>query len=156
MANPVNGLAVNFGFASTTNGITITELTGVLIQSADQTASAECEVTRGGTGAEVTHAWYNDHDEATLEFVITSATGTGTAITNTALALVRPGSFATITACASMPGLTADNAQTMFTSAPTKWEVQSGPKLTKTNTSSAKVSIPLRRYTSITAIASGS
>ncbi len=155
MSNPVNGLAVNFAFASTSNGITITELTGVLIQSADQSAVADCEVTRGALGAEVTHAWYNDHDEATFRFVITSATGTATAITNTALALLRPGSFATITACASMPGLAADNASTMY-SAPTKWEVQSSPKLTKTNTTSAALDISVKRFTSISAIASGS
>lgn len=139
MSNPVNGTAVNFGFLTTANGITITGVSGTLLQSADHMASADVEVVRDGTGAEVVHAWYNDHDEATLEWIITGS-GLAAAITNTAL--IRPGAFVVISACASFPGLVA-----------TTWEAQSDVKISGTNTNSKRFSIKLKKCAGITAAA---
>lgn len=135
----INGRAVNFGFVTTTDGITISGLSGVLLQSADQSKAADVEIARNGAGEEVTHGWYNIHDEATLEYVV-AGTGLADAIANTVLQ--SPGTFVNITACASMPTLVA-----------TTWEVQPGCKITKTNTNFAKISIPLKKFTNITAAA---
>jgi hypothetical protein len=140
MSNPVNGTAVNFGFLTTVNGITITGISGTLLQSADHMAKADVEIVRDGTGAEVVHAHYNDHDEATLEWIITGS-GLAAAITNTAL--IRPGAFVVITACASMPQLIA-----------TTWEARDGVKISGTNTNSKRFSLPITKYPGVTAVAS--
>lgn len=137
MSNPVNGTAVNFAFGGAA-GITITGVSGILLQSAELTAMADLEETRDGTGAVVTHSWYNDHDEATLEWVV-SGTGLTAAIANTAN--LRAGAFVTISACAAVPYFVAT------------WEAQSGCKITGTNTNSKRISLPIRRYAGITAIA---
>lgn len=136
----INGTAVNFGFQGT-NGITITGLSGTLLQSAKQRKKADSEVTRDGLGEEVAHAWYNIHDEAELEFVVTG-TGLAVAITNTAAMLKTPGTIITITACTSMPDL--------ITSV---WEVQDGAEVSGSNTTSKRATIPLKRFTNITAAA---
>lgn len=137
MSNPVNGTPVNFGFQGT-NGITITGVSGTLLQSADQQAVADVEVTRDGLGKEVTHGWYNDHDEATLEWVITGS-GLAAAITNTTL--LRPGAFVSITACTSQPGLVGT------------WEAQTAIKISGTNTTSKKFTLPIKLLSGISAIA---
>jgi hypothetical protein len=141
MSNPINGAAVNFGFATQTGGITVTGFTGYL-QTADQSAVADCDVTRDGLGAEVTHGWYNDHEEANLEWVLYS-TGIAAARTATTLASLRPGTFFVISACASMPDLVA-----------TTWELQSGPKISGSNTTAKKITFPIKKFAGITAAAS--
>lgn len=144
MAAPVgtlNGVGVNFAFAGT-NGITISGVSGTLLQSADLSKIADMEATRDGQGAEVTHAWYNFHDQCTLEWVVTG-TGAANAIANSSLTpSFSPGAFVTVSACTSMPELTAS-----------VWEVQTGAKHTKGNTNSSKFSIPINRYGGITAAA---
>jgi hypothetical protein len=149
----INGTPVNFGFASTANGITVTDfadaaITGLLIQSAEQSKAADSEVIRGGIGEEVSHAWHNQHDEATLEFVITgTAIGdyqtAASAIKNTLDALKAAGTLIKITACVSMPSLLG-----------TTWEIQPGTKVTGSNTNAKRFSLPLKKFTGITATTS--
>ncbi len=135
----INGTAVNFGFQGT-NGITIGGISGTLLQNADLSAAADCEVTRDGLGAEIVHGWYNFHNEASLEWVVTSGT-LSVAITNCALSALVPGAFLTISACTSMPELVAT------------WEVQGGAKHVKSNTTSSKITVPIKKFGGITALA---
>lgn len=140
----LNGTPVNFGFtgaadANGNQGITTTGLSGAIVQSADQTKVGDLESARNAVGDEIAHGHYNIHDEATLEYVVTGTNIAGS-ITNTAL--ISPGTIINITACASMPSLVN-----------THWEVQSGCKITKTNTGFAKISIPMKAYPNITAAA---
>lgn len=138
----INGTPVNFGFQTTTGGITISGLSGVLLQSAEHSVEADVERTRDPAGNIVTDAWYDQHVKATLEWVVTG-TGLANAITNTALAALTPGTIINITACANDPDLVATN-----------WEAMSGAKITKSNTGSAKISIPLEKRAGITGAAS--
>ena len=144
----LNGLAVNFGFSSTSWGITITGLTGFLIQTAEETADAKLEAVMGPTGDDVLHGWHGFVTDATLECVITDLSGNSiaTALTNTTLTGVTAGTFITITACAAMPDLA--------TTSHNVWEVQTGAKISKSNTTAAKISIPIKRLVNITAAAS--
>jgi hypothetical protein len=135
----INGNPVNFGFTGT-NGIAITGLSGTMLQTAEHTKQADLEVARNGVGDEVTHGWYNIHDEATLEWIVTDTTNIAGAITNTALQT--PGTILVITACASMPSLVA-----------TTWEVQSGCKISGSNVTAKRISLPLKKYAGITGAA---
>lgn len=139
MSAIINGTAINFGFTGT-NGITITGISGTLLQSAEHEAMSDCEVTKDGIGAEVCHGWHNYQDHAKLEWVVTGS-GLAAAITNTAL--IAPGTFVVITACASMPSLVG-----------TTWECQSGCKISGTNVNSKKISVTLKKVAGITAVAS--
>lgn len=132
----INGTAVNFGFTGT-NGITISGLSGVLLQSVERSKQADCEVVRNAVGDEVMHGWYNVHDEATLEWIVTG-TSLAAAVTNTTLQT--PGTIVSITACASDPDLVA-----------TSWEVQSGVKVSGSNTNAKRISLPIKKFTNITA-----
>jgi len=147
MSNPINGTPVNFGFGAGA-GITVTELSGVLLQNAEHSTAADSEITRDGAGAEVTHAWYNETDSATLEYVVSGANLAAT-ITNTVMTYLTPGAFITITACANMTSLIKDAAG----ASKTKWEVQPGVRITGSNTTSKRISVPLRRIPGITAAA---
>jgi hypothetical protein len=137
----INGVAVNFGFTGT-NGITITGLSGELIlQKADESAEAEREIVRGGTGDKVVSAWYGQCKKATLNAVITG-TGLAAAVTNTTLAGALPGAFLAVTVCASMPDLVNSY-----------WEVLSGSKIEKTNTGNAMMTLLLEYNANITGAA---
>ena len=136
-----NGTAVNFGFTGT-NGITITGVSGTLLQSADYAAEADKDEVRNNVGDIVNRNWYDQHIKATLEWVITG-TGLANAITNTALAGIVPGTIIVITACASVPELIATN-----------WEVQSGPAIKGSNTNAKRLTIPLEKRAGITAASS--
>jgi hypothetical protein len=141
----INGTPVNFGFtggAGGVGGITVTGLTGILLQNAEQSKAADVEVVRDGAGNEVSHAWYNAHDEATLEWVVSDATNIAGAITSTTISKI-PGSIIVVTACASMPDLVQTN-----------WEVQSPVKASGSNTTAKRISMPLKRFSAITAPAS--
>jgi hypothetical protein len=139
MAAIINGTAVNFGFTGT-NGITITGISGTLLQSAEHESMADVEITRDGLGAEVCNAFYNPHENAKLEWVVTGS-GLAAAITNSAL--IAAGTFFVITACASMPSLIAST-----------WQALSGCKLSGTNVNSKKLSVSLKKCPNITAVAS--
>lgn len=136
----VNGTPVNFGFTGT-NGITITGLTGLLLQSADYTKNADMEEIKDGDGDVVTVIFSNQNEEASLEFVVTDATNIAGAITNTTVST--PGAIIVISACASMPSLVQTN-----------WIVQSGGKISGTNTTAKRITLPIKRYAGVTAVAS--
>lgn len=145
-APTINGTPVNFGFTGTQDtdggqGITITGLVGTLLQSAEHTKVGECEKVRDGNGNDVVHAWSNIHDEASLEYIV-AGSGLAAAITNTTAALKTPGTIIVITVCASMPSLVA-----------TTWEVQSGAKVSGSNTGAKKVTLPIHKMPGITAAA---
>ena len=142
----INGIAVNFGFvgakdANGGQGIAITGVTGTLLQGADQSKVAECEKVRDGYGNQVVHAWSDIHDEASLEWIVAGAS-LAAALTNTTASLKDPGSFISITGCTSMPSLVG-----------TSWEVQSGVKVSKSNTGFAKVTFPIQACPGITGVA---
>ena len=135
----INGTAVNFGFTGT-NGITITGISGTLLQSADVSAESERTEVANGTGDHVTHAFFDPHFKATLEWTVTG-TSLSNAVVNTALASLLPGAFIVISACASNPDLVATG------------EVQSGATTKKTNKDSARLSVSIEKRTNITAVA---
>lgn len=136
----INGTPVNFGFASTAGGISITGLSGVLLQSAENAEEADHEDVRNGTGDIVARAWYDFRRSATLEWVVTG-TSLAAAITNTAISsLLPPGTILVVAACASRPELAAT------------WEVQSS-RVTGSNTTCARINIQIEKRTGITAVA---
>lgn len=109
----VNGTPVNFTFQSAA-GITITEISGILLQHADYKKNSTRVLVKSGTGDRVTSAHSDFMTSATLRWVVTGANLAAT-LTNTTLVAV--GSFVTITACATLPDIV---------SASNKWEVISG------------------------------
>src|ERR1044071_2962791 len=135
-----NGTPGNFGFTGT-NGITITGISGTLLQSADIASHADKDEVRNALGDIVTRSWYDPHTKANLEWTITG-TGIANAIVNTALAGLTPGTILVITACASMPDLVGTN-----------WEVMDGAKITGSNTTHKKYTVPLEKRAGITAAA---
>lgn len=127
----VNGFPINFAFQGT-NGITITGLSGQLeLQSAEVTAKAENETVRLANGDKMARGWYDQHQQANLEFIITG-TGLANAIVNSTVANYTPGAFIIISACASMPDLVGKN-----------WEVMDGGKVAGSNTTAKKLTLPL-------------
>src|SRR5512139_3400615 len=105
----INGMPVNFGFqgskgADGSQGITITGITGVLLQNVDQSKVGELDRVRDGNGNDVVHSWSNIHDEATLEWVL-SGSSLAETLTGVSLSLKSPGNFVSISACTSMPAL---------------------------------------------------
>lgn len=137
-----NGIAVNFGFASTSSdyGITQTVLSGWLLQSADYETGADNEDVRALQGDKVSRNWYDLHTKGSLRLVIASASGKASAKTATTLAAFQPGTIISITACASHPDLVQSN-----------WECQPGAKIAGDITKSAEITIPLERRAGITA-----
>ena len=136
----INGTAVVFGFTGS-NGITIANISGTLLQSTDHSADADHEDTRNGLGDIVARGWYDTHRKATLEWVVTG-TGLANAITNNVLGSLVPGTILVISACASDTDLVA-----------TTWEVMTA-RSSHSNTSSAKINVQLEKRAGITAAAS--
>lgn len=133
----INGTAINFGF-KTSGGITITGISGVLLQSADLSVEADVADVRSALGDIVARAWYDQHSVATIEWEV-SGTDLAAAITNSTLASVEPGDIIIITACASRPELIATN-----------WECQSGSKIAGSNTANARISVTVHKRAGIT------
>jgi hypothetical protein len=136
----INGTAVNFGFTGT-GGIAITGLSGILLQSAEDSMEADKEDVRSAAGDIVNRNWYDQHAKSQLEWVVTG-TGLANAITNTTLAGLVPGTIVVISACASMPDLVG-----------TTWEVMSGAREHGSNTTSKRITVPLEKRAGITAAA---
>jgi hypothetical protein len=135
-----DGTAINFGFASTANGATITNLTG-LLQSAELEATGDVAEVRDGDGDLVSETHYNAGLQATIS-VIVKGTSAADAITNSALGSNKlKGKFCPITACASMPEL-------VDTSSTGKWRIQSS-KVVKGNTDAARFDLVLLRHDGI-------
>lgn len=133
------GTAVNFGFTGV-NGITITGVSGTLLQSADLANQADVEEVRDADGDIVSRAFYNQSQDATLEYVVTGTNLAG-AVTNSSLPT--PGALLIITACASLPDLIA-----------TTWVVEPGPKVSGTNTTTKRITLGLKKHAGVTTIAS--
>lgn len=133
----LNGTAIVFAF-TTTAGITITGVSGILLQSKDHSIVAEREVTRDAKGNRVQSTHYDERHEAALRYKV-SGTSLADAKVNTALQT--PGTLLVVTACADDPAMVATN-----------WEVQSGARITQTNTSAAEIEIPLEKSAGITAV----
>ena len=138
MANVMNGTAVVFGFPTTANGITITGLAGVLLESANVTRGSDIEIVRDAVGEEVTNTFYNSVDSATLE---TRVIGTSKADAITKNVKQTCGAIIVITACAGNTELIGTN-----------WQVLSSNQI-QVNTSSAKISLSLKKCGLITAAA---
>jgi hypothetical protein len=135
------GTAVNFAFPTTTNGITITNFTG-LLQSADITEGGDMEEVGDGDGDLASETHYNKSQTANIEIVVTG-TNIAAAITNSALATNgAKGVFLPITACAGMPELISNY-----------WRIMES-KVSKGNTSSARINFQLKKNAGITAAAS--
>ncbi len=135
----INGTPVNFGFQGT-DGITVSGVSGTLLQSVDQAKEADSEMARNGVGDGVTHGWYDARDTVTLEWIVTGSS-LAAAITNTSLAAVAPGTIINITACTSVPTLIATN-----------WEVQS-VRQQGSNTNFKKITCVVTKRAGITAVA---
>ena len=139
-----NGIAVNFGFQSTSSDYGITDsgaiLKGWLLQSADYETGADKEDIRSLQGDIVARNWYDLHQKANLRLFI-SAAGRAAAIAATTLASLTPGTIISITHCASHPDLVASN-----------WEVVGSAKIAGDITKSAEVTIPMEKRPGITAV----
>jgi hypothetical protein len=136
-----NGLPVNFGYTSTL-GIAITGISGTLLQSVEQSKAADKESARSPQGDIVSNNWYDIHDEATLEWVVSDTAHISAAVAATTLAGLAPGVIMVISACPSRPDMVATN-----------WEVQSGARIiVGGNTDAAKISVPIQKRAGITAV----
>lgn len=133
------GTAVNFGYATTTNGITITGISGFLLQEAEHEADGDNEQIRDADGDVVADVHYNATQRATITAVITG-TGLANAITNT----TKPakGTILVISACASDTELVATN-----------WVVMRS-RITGSNTTAKRLTIEIEKHAGITAAAS--
>lgn len=140
MAN--NGTPVNFSFQSAA-GISIASgaaLSGILLQTAEHSRQADKETTLDGQGARAARGWHHFRSAATLEWVV-AGTSLATALSNSSLASITPGAFFVIT-CTTLPDLTGS------------WEVQEGPKISGSNTTSKRISVPLEYAAGVTQAAS--
>jgi hypothetical protein len=119
----LNGTPVVFAF-TTAAGITITGMSGILLQSKDHAKEADRDVVRDGTGSRVQSSHYDFRDTATLRVKVT---GSSLSDAKVQTSLKAPGTLLVVTACADDPDMVATN-----------WEVQSGTKLIQTNTTSTE------------------
>lgn len=106
----VNGTPVNFSFQSAA-GITITELSGILLQRASYKKQSTRTLVKGGDGERVTSIHHDRVNSATLVW-IPKGTSLADSLANTTL--TAPGGFVTITACATLPDIVH---------ATNKWEI---------------------------------
>src|SRR5690348_10969015 len=129
-----NGRAVNFGFTGA-DGIIITGISGTLLQSADQSAVADKEEARTLQGDIVARQWYDVHAVAVLEWVIAGVTNSiASALVNTTLSAMQPGTIVNISQCNSMPDLVGSN-----------WEVMSGVSIKGSTTTNKRLSVTLEK-----------
>jgi hypothetical protein len=140
MAATVNGTPVNFSFQSAA-GITITEISGILLQNASYKKNSNRTMVKSGEGDRVTSVHNDRFNSATLRWVV-SGTNLAGAITNTTL--TQPGNFVTITACATMPDIVH---------ASNKWEVITG-EVTGSNDGVKEISMEIEYAAGIQAVAS--
>lgn len=135
----VLGTPVVFGLQGT-NGITISGISGTILQSVDHSAEADREDIRNGVGDIVTQSFYDPHRKITLEWVV-SAASLANALAANSLTPVIPGTLITITTCTSHPDLVATN-----------WVVMSA-RAANSNTTSVKHTVQLEKRAGITAVA---
>ena len=131
----VNGTPVNFTFQSVA-GIVITEISGILLQSASYKKPAKRTLVMDGNGARTTSAWSDPTKTSTLKWKV-SGTGLANSITNTTLQA--PGNFITITGCPTMPELVSAN----------KYEVIGG-EVSGTNEDVKEITLEIEQAANIT------
>ncbi len=134
------GTKINFGFATTANGATITNLTG-LLQSCKLSEEGDVEEVKDGAGDLASEVHYNRRQRAVISVVVTGSDAAA-AITNTALASnLYKGKFCPITACANLPEL-VDTASTG------KWRILES-SVDKSNTTAAVINLTLEKAAGI-------
>lgn len=136
----INGTPINFSFQSAA-GMTITEVAGILLQSASYKKNSNRTLVKDGNGDRTTSAHNDRFNSATIEWVV-KGTGLADAITNTTLQ--QPGNFVTITACSTMPDIV---------SASNKWEVITG-ECKGTNDGAKMITLEIEYAANIQAVAS--
>lgn len=118
-------------------GVSSTGLTGygaLILTSTDQTSEADTETAMDPTGYVVTDATYNHRETATLETWVSGSSGGAVVVASTSYP--QPGDTVTIT-------------DTVNTSISGSTWIAGGATVRRSNTTMAKVSIPLRRYAKI-------
>jgi hypothetical protein len=118
-------------------GVSSTGLTGygaLVLTGTDQSMEADTETAQDATGYVVTDVTYNHRETATLETWISGSSGGNVVVASTSYP--QPGDTVTIT----------DSVNTGL--AGSTW-IAGGVSVRRSNTSLAKVSIPLRRYAKI-------
>ena len=101
----INGTPVNFSFQSAA-GITITGLSGILLQNASYKTPTKRVLVMDGNGNRTSSIHVDPIKTSNLKWKV-SGSGLANAITNTTLQA--NGNLITITACASMPELVSAN-----------------------------------------------
>ena len=129
MTNTYHGVSVNFGMPGTSVG----SATGQF-QTNDHGLTSDNEIIRDGTGAEITKTYYAFKSTATFEYVATGAGGP-----SGAAGVVYP-------AVGQMVTVTDTNYTNL---ASTYWLIES-VDVKRSNTTSARVSLKLTLYPSIT------
>jgi hypothetical protein len=134
----VNGTPVNFAFQSST-GITITGISGILLQSATYKKPTKRILVMDGNGNRTTSVHTDPIQAVTLKWKV-SGSGIANSITNTTLQA--NGNLVTITACATMPELVSANP----------YEVVNG-EITGTNEEVKEITLDLELAPNITSAA---
>lgn len=138
------GKAVSFGFAGTDGIAETTFLTGkIILQNADFAKTADEEQVRSAAGELCNRSFYNNIAKASLEYVVTGANIAGVTGNLTDAAIPAPGALLNITACASLPALIKTN-----------WVVVGEPKVSGSNTTAKRISLPIEAADGITVVVS--
>lgn len=141
MANTFLGVAVTFGVAGI--GITGTGIGTLKLQSVSHKKMAEKDVIKDADGTDVQATLFNPSQEATFEYIPSSATkGASDATIKAATVIPEPGAIVTVT------------ETTQYTSiAGTTWFVWDDPQIVGSNTGAYRVTLHLKKWTGTGAIA---
>lgn len=139
------GAPVNFGFVETSSdgGLTQATLSGKFsLQSASlgNTSKEDEYDDNEGEVATVVHSRFGNTAE--IEYIVT---GTTLATARSNSTIPTGGTILSITACASQPGLVKTN-----------WFVTGEPRVVHTNNGAARVTLSLKAYAGVTAVATAS
>ena len=141
-----NGVPVTIGWPG---GLTISSSIGgaistyLITQSVDKSQEAERVLVHDEAGNRVGSNWIDWYTKVTMKFVVKGAgLAQLQAVVYPLIASITPGSFLSITVCASQPDLVGAS-----------YEVQNGPKLTGTNKTYKEWSVDLELAPGITGTA---
>lgn len=140
MANTFLGVGVNFGVAGTT-AITGTGIGTFKLQTQKHKKSLEKEVIKDADGIDVQATLYNATEEATFEYVVSGAT---TTLAVAATLIPSPGAIVVVTNPTQYPAIAA-----------TTWFVWDDPEISFSNTTAARVTLHLKRWTGTGGITAG-
>lgn len=140
MAATVNGTPVNFSFQSAA-GITITGISGILLQSASYKKQSNRTLVKNGEGDRTSSVHNDRYNSATLKWNV-SGSDLAASLTNTTIQ--QPGNFIVITACATMPDIVH---------ATNKWEIISCD-VSGTNDSVKEITYEIEYCSNIQVVAS--